>query len=272
MSDHPIPLTDDQIDELLSAELDDAFDATAHDLGFEPADARASLAATPRVDARRAALASARDALAEVPPYDELVLERLRDKAVRAAGRAHDDVERARARGRHRAFAAVATIAAAIIAIAGLAFVVNNGQGSNKSSSSASSASPTTSHSSLTTAGAPASRSRDFGRAATVQDLASSIKNAGGPAGFKAVSNTASGSAAANAAPDLTKSADRVAACSGQARAFSATEGTPVAEGTASVAGSPVLVNIFRNGGANILVVTTPDCRLLLQQTWPATP
>ena len=45
------PLPPEQVDELLSAELDGEFDAAATDLGFSPDDARARLDATPNVDA-----------------------------------------------------------------------------------------------------------------------------------------------------------------------------------------------------------------------------
>ena len=67
MNDTPAPLTSDQVDELLSAELDDDFDAAARDLGLEPDDARVPLHATPGTDARRRrSLVAARDALAAV--------------------------------------------------------------------------------------------------------------------------------------------------------------------------------------------------------------
>lgn len=57
----PAPLPPDDVDLLLSAELDDDFDAAAADLGLRPDDARARLASTPGVDARRTAFATAHE-------------------------------------------------------------------------------------------------------------------------------------------------------------------------------------------------------------------
>src|SRR5207244_5980554 len=105
MNDTP-PLTADQVDELLSADLDGEFDDAARDLGLDPADARARLANEVRgVDDRRAALAAARDALAEAPAVDDLLAARVRAKAMKAAASAHGDQQAYRPRRSRRLYA-----------------------------------------------------------------------------------------------------------------------------------------------------------------------
>jgi hypothetical protein len=61
MNDRLQPLSRDDVDLLLSADLDGDLEAAAADLGLSPSEARDRLAATPGADARRAALARARD-------------------------------------------------------------------------------------------------------------------------------------------------------------------------------------------------------------------
>jgi hypothetical protein len=61
MNDRLQPLSRDDVDLLLSADLDGDLDAAAADLDLSPSEARDRLAATPGADARRAALARARD-------------------------------------------------------------------------------------------------------------------------------------------------------------------------------------------------------------------
>jgi hypothetical protein len=67
MSTTPEPLDTDAVDLLLSAELDGDLDGAARDLGIDPADARARLAATPGTDARRDALVAAQAASRALP-------------------------------------------------------------------------------------------------------------------------------------------------------------------------------------------------------------
>ena len=57
------PLSPELVDELLSAELDGAFDAAAREHGYAPSIARELLDGTPGVAERRDALAAARDAI-----------------------------------------------------------------------------------------------------------------------------------------------------------------------------------------------------------------
>ena len=85
MDDHTSPLQPDELDELLSADLDGELAAAALDLGLSTDDAAARLRATPGMAERRAALAAARDLLREPTEIEELLAARLRAKAVRAA-------------------------------------------------------------------------------------------------------------------------------------------------------------------------------------------
>jgi hypothetical protein len=78
----PEPLASDVVDELLSALVDDEFDAAALDLGMTPDEARARLAATPGVAARTRAIDEARAELASTPPLDALTRRRLVNRAL----------------------------------------------------------------------------------------------------------------------------------------------------------------------------------------------
>jgi hypothetical protein len=85
MNDRPTPepLASDVADELLSALLDDEFDAAAADAGMQPDEARARLAATPGVGERTRALEAARASLAgPQPPLDPVTRRRLVDRAL----------------------------------------------------------------------------------------------------------------------------------------------------------------------------------------------
>ena len=114
MSDDTSPLEPDELDELLSAELDGELEAAARDLALSVDQVSSRLRATPGVDDRRIALAAARDLLAEPPELDELLAARLRAKAVRAA----EEVSAARVddrrRRRQRMLLAAGGLAAAV--------------------------------------------------------------------------------------------------------------------------------------------------------------
>jgi len=85
MTDTPRPIDPDAVDELLSADLDGELDAAARDLGYEPDDVRAALAAEPELHARRDALERARAELARVPTLDDVSAARLRAMALAGA-------------------------------------------------------------------------------------------------------------------------------------------------------------------------------------------
>ncbi|MDQ1462981.1 MAG: hypothetical protein QOI08_4465 [Actinomycetota bacterium] len=135
MTNEHAPFEPDELDELLSAELDGELEAAARDFGLSLEDVTARLRATPGGDERRAALAAARDQLAHAPELDELLEARLRAKAIRAA----DDEAAARAsdrreRRRH-VLQAVSGIAAAAVLVVGVGAALRHEPSSSKATS-----------------------------------------------------------------------------------------------------------------------------------------
>ncbi len=126
MTDSPVPLSPDVVDELLSAELDGEFDAAAADHDLDPAAARARLNATPGIDDRRTALAAARPALAVTPVADD-ARARMLATAVATAAPTDELGTRRERRGRHaRLVVALSAAAAAVLLIVGLVATVSN--------------------------------------------------------------------------------------------------------------------------------------------------
>jgi hypothetical protein len=266
------PLTADQIDELLSAELDGEFDAAARDLGLDPADARARLATeAPAVDARRGALAAARDALAEPPAIDELVAARVRAKAIKAAGVAHDDAQHSSRTHRLRRLAAVSGgLAAAIAVIAGLAVVLQGTDTSSKKNSTA--AAPGANARSSTPEARRGATTSGDGQAVdlgTADDVAALVARARS----HAFDYAAGAPAEAQSNKSVQKNADRLvldSTCDSAARQVSGVA-LPTLRAVATLAGTPVHVYVFRKGPDEIVVVLRADCRLVNSQTVPAT-
>jgi hypothetical protein len=120
MNESPTPLDPEVVDELLTAELDGEFASAADDLGLSAQDAHARLAATPGVDARRAALVHARDLLATPPELDELLTQRLVAKALRASEQAGVAHRRAAGERRRSIWVAAGSVAAALLVVVGL--------------------------------------------------------------------------------------------------------------------------------------------------------
>jgi hypothetical protein len=254
MNDTPPPLDPDRVDELLSADLDGAFDEAATDLGLDPATARRRLAATPGVAARRAALDSARAALGDVPDLDELTAARLRAAAVGSA--------RMR-RGRGRAYAVAGGVAAALAVATGIGVVL--GDTGERADDRVSAAAPSDAAAPRPTAAAekPAS-GNDFGDAPDAAHLANVVRarlgataDAGAPALTEGMSTSGYDGAARR---DLrTPSRCDASAASGG--------GTLVLAGTARLAGEPVVLYVLRAGGTDVMtVVAASDCRPVARQ------
>ncbi|HEY5172493.1 MAG TPA: hypothetical protein VIK54_12275, partial [Acidimicrobiia bacterium] len=121
MNDDTSPFEPEELDELLSADLDGELDAAARDLGLSTAEVSARRRATPGADDRRAALVAARDLLSEPPEIDELLAARLRAKAVRAAEAEHASRRGDRSRRRRQGLLVAGGLAAAIAAVVGIA-------------------------------------------------------------------------------------------------------------------------------------------------------
>jgi hypothetical protein len=132
---HPSPFEPDQLDEVLTAELDGELDAVARDFGLDAEELSARLRATPGVAVRRAALTAARELLAQVPELDELAAARLRNAALLEA--AHERAYRTNGTRRRGGWLlAAGGIAAAVVAIAGLAVAIGGHTTSDSKASS----------------------------------------------------------------------------------------------------------------------------------------
>jgi hypothetical protein len=140
MDDHT-PLEPEQLDELLSAELDGELDSAARDLGMTVDEAGARLRVTPGAAARRQALASARDLLGAPVELDEITAARLRGDALRGS----QPVRRADPARRHQVWWATGVVAASVaLIVALLAGVGISGHDSESKSGSAIVAAPAT--------------------------------------------------------------------------------------------------------------------------------
>jgi hypothetical protein len=266
------PLSPELVDELLSAELDGAFDAAAREHGYAPAIARELLDAVPGVHERRNALAAARDATAvsplSAPDRDALVAGALRATRV-------DDLADARASRRPR-LAKYIAVAAALLVVVGLGVAVANVSsdgGGDHSSSASGAASVTTSASkgesgdatrdasgSAPTSATPLAVSGSFGIVDGADTLRQLVEAALGGSGVPTAALQENRATAESAPP---------AACvTKQARALGV-DPTLVLDGTIVYAGTPGEVLVFRRGNdALVLVVADPGdtCRLLASQ------
>ena len=204
----PTPLEPEQLDDLLSAELDGEFDAAARELGLSVPDAEARIRATAGADERRVALARARDLLGVAPAIDELLAARLRAKAVRAAEVEHA-AHTADRRRRNRILLSAGGIAAAVAAIVAVANGMSGYQpdssSSAKSASSPSSSAeralaPTT-HAAATAALGSFADARSLALAAVQQDA---VARALTDDRFKGSLQTTDGAGTARAVPATT--------------------------------------------------------------------
>lgn len=253
-------LSADDVDELLSADLDGDFDAAARARGLTPDGARALLAARPEVEARRAALTRARESLGTAPDVDELLDARL----VAKAGRAYDaEIEHAsdtRARRRRRVWQAAGSVAAAALVVVALVAVGRHGSSEDSAHSSAG-ATASTGH-------PPALPTTDYGNVADPAVLRSRVLATLQSPSFSA--NADSTSAAAS--QDLRRAAASGAstsapACATDARTRALASGAFVFAKTGTVEGKVVDVLVFAGpGSSHEVVVTTTDCRVLSEQ------
>jgi hypothetical protein len=263
------PLSPELVDELLSAELDGAFDAAAREHGYAPAIARELLDRTPGVAERRDALAAARDAIAVTPlaaaDRDALVAGALRAARV-------DDLAAARAARRPR-LARYIAVAAALLVVVGLGVAVANvssGEGDHDSSS-ASGARATTSASKGAESGNTARDAsgseapslappRRFGTVDGADTLRQRVEAELGSPGAPTAQLQQNGATADSAPP---------AACiTKQAQALGVDRAL-LLDGSIVYAGTPGEVFVFRRGNDALIVVvadTGDTCRLLVSQ------
>jgi hypothetical protein len=272
----PAPLTAEQIDELLSAELDGEFDAAAHDLGYAPADARSQLQAVEGVDERRRALAEARDVLAAHPPFDELLESRLQAKALNAWAEQREEHETLR-RGsrRRRMYAMTGALAAAITAVVIVAAVARDpANETDTAASRVESPAPTAE------ASAPASTLNvDFGEVDDVPALVALARDI--DAAGRAATEGSLSEDAVEGLPRKTNGGEfvpvpaasdnalkNVDACADAARQASQLT-KPFLRGLATVDGETVQVFVYRTDTRELVIVLDADCNLVTQQTGP---
>jgi hypothetical protein len=279
MTDAPLPLTPDLVDELLSADLDGEFDAAARDLGLDPVEARTRLAALPAVANRRAALTRARDAFAQVPPVDELLAARLRAKATKAGDQVDPSRRAPGARRWQRTLGISGAVAAGIAIVVGITLNARS-TGSDQDKATAPSALDAPSaeraaggaSSPSTAAGSARARAVDLGTFPNVATLTSHVQSVAplaAPNASSTESSTASRSfstKSAGTAQDLVADDAAFVHCDAVVRRFGGVTTEPVLRAVATVAGTPVAVQVFQRSTARVLVVITADCRLVDQQ------
>jgi hypothetical protein len=273
MNERPLPLTPEQVDELLSAELDGEFDAAAADIGFDSARARELLEASPNVAARRVALTRARDALVEVPEIDDLLGARLRAKAVEAARQEHGELERARRvrRVRRLTFASGA-LAAAIAAVFGIA-AISHGDSANKVGV----ASPKANRSPVANGAAqtPTTQLTEGGKVKPSPSSAPGVFSMRPVAGLDELRQELAASDALRTeggsfTTSLDAAAEKVAGnCDPSARAITGLGSAPAARARTTFAGTPVIVNVYNTVKGHLVLVLRDNCTLVTQLTLP---
>ena len=288
MNDDTTPFQPDELDELLSAELDGELDGAARDLGLSADHVAARLRATPGATDRRSALAAARDLLSEPPEIEELLAARLRAKAVRAA---HDETatrDGDRRDRRRRMLLTAGGIAAAIAAVVGVAAGLSASRsGTNSANSRAARAStPEKAARANGRALAPGSALGSFSDVhalaqAAVSRIApphSAVNDAGNSTYYKDAVRGATSTAPALGNQSTLQSPTIPGATSlgpltalGVARDGAGCKappqlrlvGQPVLSATATLSGKPVVVLVFAGAGEHTVVVEDANCTLL---------
>jgi hypothetical protein len=298
MDDGTSPFEPDQLDEVLTAELDGDLDAVARDFGLDATELSARLRATPGVVERRAALTSAREMLAQVPELDELAAARLRNAALLEA--AHEHAYRNDASRRRGGWLpAAGGIAAAVVALAGMAVVIGGHHTRASKSSSAAAGvagSPATTNAPKSTVASLGAftDARVLARAAVAhgrvaenaalgagrgqQDEVAPQSNsttANTPGAHPSTSKNAfaeSGDTSTTVAPnrvrDAAKDPTRAPALC-RAPAGAAASGQLVLRATATLDGRTVVVLVYAEANAHKVVVEDTACGLLAVQTLP---
>jgi hypothetical protein len=290
------PLSPETLDELLSADLDGEFERAAAELGFTPEAARAALAASPDVAARRAALAQARDLLAAQP----LALEPDAEARLVAAALSRADDHAAapqrvnrmpthRLRGARRALVGIGTAAAVIAGVVALS--ANNPAGQSKSSNAASSAgTPAPAHITPNNA----SRSVAFGAVTPpdafrrkVQDeiarlphepsATSADKSAQSPtvnapslAAPRPAYGVTNGTTTQNAAAGGGLAAFRRLGCIAVLERTGRVPSAPVLSGSGTKNTQPVFVVVYRQAGSYVVyILSAADCSVVSRTALP---
>lgn len=281
MKDDHAPLEPDQLDELLSAELDGELAAAARDLGLSLDEVSARLRATPGISERRRTLAAARELLGQPHEIDDLTAARLRAAALAAVQTDATDMSTRRANGARRgrvflgAGVAAASVLALVLVAAGL-----GGQSSEKSSSvaqpvlgpaSGNAKSGTTPEKPPTTP--PTAALGEFAqydalaRAAVAVGATFSTSPAAADTPTTATHPTPT--AVENQDANPTGASD---ALKSQASACAIPRPVPAGtasalQATATVSGKPVFVFVFTGKGLHVVVIEDTNCSVLNSRT-----
>jgi hypothetical protein len=262
MTEPAPPLDAEQMDELISADLDGEFDAAARDIGLDPAHARARLEATPGVTERRRALAGARDVLAEPVVLDDVSAARLRSRALQAATPGKP----------RRVWMLAGSIAAAVVLVAGVLAVVGRGtETAKQANSSAGDVARPATGGVATTGTLPGV---NFGAVDSLDALHGAYMSLQNSSAKQAVGASAPDSTLASpASPDqalrATASLAANGVCDAAARANSRVTGAPIVRGYATLVGEPVIVLVFAGQPQPVMVVLRTDCRVLNRVVLP---
>jgi hypothetical protein len=277
MNDTPAPLTAEQVDDLLSAELDGELAAAAHDLGLDIAEAQARLDVTPGVAERRAELAAASAAIADVPELDDVAEARLRSAAVVAAGDAARDLRTRR----RRAWMSAVGAAAVVVAVLGIAAVGNH----NSSSSGENKAAGRITQAPILQS-PPTSASRPFaafGHVASAEALQKRVRDAldlpagqnletAGIAPLPATATTLITDAGSSDYFAYNKQADAtvsgpIQSCDATARLAAGAKAPPVLYATATLNHQPVTVYVYAHGTEYAIIASDQGCKVVLHRT-----
>ncbi len=281
MKDDHSPLDPDQLDELLSAELDGELDAAAQDLGLSLDEVSTRLRATPGISERRRTLAAARELLGQPHEIDELTTARLRATALAAVQTDAIDTSTGRANGarRGRVFLGAGVAAASVLALV----LVAAGLGGQSSEKSSSVAQPV-----LRPASGNATSGTTPGKHSTTSPTAAlgefaqydALARAAAAVGATFSTNPAAADIPTTATtPTPTAIENQDANSTGASRALKsqASAGAsacaiprPVPAGTASalqatatVSGKPVFVFVFTGKGLHVVVIEDSNCAVL---------
>jgi hypothetical protein len=269
----PEPLSPDLVDELLSAELDDEFDAAARELGLEPATARARLAATPGVEQRRAALARAQAFVAsdEGDALDDVTRRRLVSRALDGAPPLAHHTAHHRARTWTVRAGALAGAAAALVGVIVLLGHSGGGEGA-KSSGAAIAAAPATPPTTV----APPAANHSFaaaGSGASSVDSGAQLNQF--VQGLLHSKYLATPSAKATAAPSENGPLQRsdspgttvAPTCAGRISQVVEIHSSPIATASVTYKGQPARLAVFNTEFGPLAVVYDPSkCTVLARQ------
>lgn len=273
MNDDTSPFEPNELDELLSAELDGELDAAARDLGLSVAEVSERRRATPGAEDRRAALAAARDLLSAAPEIEELLAARLRAKAVRVG--AEENVSRRgdRSRRRRQIVLASAGLAAAIAAVVGIAAGLSKSRSGTSADGAARAvaapAAPKPTTSGPASALGPFTNVHALALAAVSGANAESVSKPATAVGQPTLGQPNGGAldAPSPAARSTGKGTYNTSLGVGTRQCTSPPQvqrgDTLALRATATLSGNPVVVLVFTGNGEHTVVVEDTNCRLL---------